>query len=178
VRWEPVVNAGQAAEYVAKLQDGKHVGRELARGDLKAGRAGSLLPFELLDYFRATGDLHAVDVWHEFEHATHGRRAIEWSRGLRARLLPDDRELTDREIAEAEVGGVDVAVLPAETWDAVVAHDLEVAVLEAAEAGGIDALRALLVPYGLDVLDPIAAPDPRAAPFARCPASGRERRGP
>jgi hypothetical protein len=85
---EPVVNAGQAAEYVAKLQDGKDVGRELFRGDLTAGRAGSLLPFELLEHVRATGDVDALDVWHEFEHATFGRRAIEWSRGLRARLLP------------------------------------------------------------------------------------------
>jgi hypothetical protein len=136
------------------------VGRELARGDLKASRADALLPFELLDYFRATGDRDALDVWHEYERATFGRRAIEWSQGHQARLLPDDRELTDREIAEAEVGGVDVAVLPPETWDAVIQHDLEVAVLKAAETGGIDALRALLAPYGLDVLDPIGAPDP------------------
>jgi hypothetical protein len=62
--------------------------------------------------------------------ATFGRHAIEWSPGLRARLLPDDRELTDREIAEAEVGGVDACVLPAKTWDAVVEQDLEIAVLE------------------------------------------------
>jgi hypothetical protein len=62
-------HVSDAAQYVAKLQDGKNVGREVARGDLKAGRLGSLLPFELLEYFRATGDLDAIDVWHEFEHA-------------------------------------------------------------------------------------------------------------
>jgi hypothetical protein len=179
VRWEPVVNVSQAAQYVAKLQDGRNVGREMTRGDLKAGRLGSLLPFELLDYFRATGDLDALDVWHEFEHATHGRRAIEWSRGLRARLVPDVPELRDEEIAAEEIGGVDVCVLPAETWDAVVEHDLEVNVLEAAEAGGIDAVRAVLAPYRVDVLAPVAALDPPGGePLARCPASGRERGGP
>jgi hypothetical protein len=52
-----------------------------------------------------------------------------------------------------------VAVVPPETWDAIVQHDPEVAVLEAAETGGIDALRALLALFGLHVLDPISAPD-------------------
>jgi hypothetical protein len=47
-------------------------------------------------------------------------------------LLPYEEELADRKNAEAEVGGVDVAAPPAEIWDAVVQHDLEVAVLEAA----------------------------------------------
>ncbi len=149
VRWEPVASGAEAAEYVAKLQDGKHVGREVARGDLKAGRLGSLVPFELLDYFRFTGDLDALDVWHEYENATFGRRAMSWSRGLRARLLPDEEELTDQEAAEQEVGGVDVCVLPREAWDAVVEHGLEVDVLEAAEQGGIDAVTALLAPYGV-----------------------------
>jgi hypothetical protein len=39
-------------------------------------------------------------------------------------------------------------------WDAVVEHDLEVPVLEAAESGGIAAVRARLAPYGVAVLFP------------------------
>jgi hypothetical protein len=70
---------------------------------------------------------------------------------------------------------VDLAVLPADTWDAVEEHDLEVAVLEAAETGGIDAARRA-GPVRVDVLAPNAARDPGGGePLARCPASGRER---
>src|SRR5690625_7776554 len=86
----------------------------MARGDLKQGRLGTLAPFELLTYFRKTGDLDVVPVWHEYEHGTHNRRAITWSRGLRKELLEDEPQPTDEEVAPQEVAVDGWAVCPAE----------------------------------------------------------------
>jgi hypothetical protein len=67
VTWTPVTSAAEAAEYVVKLQDGRDPGLEVARGDLKAGRLGSVTPFEILDYFARTGDADALELWNRYE---------------------------------------------------------------------------------------------------------------
>lgn len=85
--------------YVAKTQDGKDPALEIARGDLKAGRRGSMQPFELLgrigdlsggvpeDDAPGHGSLdRCLSWWAEYEEATKGRRAIEWTRYLRPLL--------------------------------------------------------------------------------------------
>jgi hypothetical protein len=91
--------------YLSKVQDSYGdswgVGAELARGDLKTGRkALSRTPFDLLELAAglAVGDdgqLLAPDpaalrLWHEYELATKGRKALHWSDGLRQLLeLPE-----------------------------------------------------------------------------------------
>jgi hypothetical protein len=155
---DPVTTAEDAAEYVAKVQDGRPVGLEVARGDLKAGRLGNVTPFELLDYFRATGDLAALGVWHEYERVTKHRQCIAWSKGLRARLLPDE-ELSNEEIAAAKVGGEDVAVIPAAAWHVICSVEgLLGQILQSVERGGFGALLERLEPYGVVILRP---PSPR-----------------
>lgn len=105
------VSRGGSAEYVAKVQEhDRGTGLEMARLDLKNGRAGSLMPFELLDENRHRRR------WVEYVTATHGRRAITWSRGLRT-LLGLDVEKTDEEVmAETETSDL-VEQIPGGEYD-------------------------------------------------------------
>lgn len=110
----------EVGKYVTKVQE--HVGkerrsiaRELARGDLKAGRGGSAMPFELLD--DETGSKRVRELWCEYVEGTRGRRAFSWSRGLRARLIADVEDLDDDEIlARAERGEL-VGMIDGPDWD-------------------------------------------------------------
>lgn len=88
-----------AAGYVAKVQESRWgAGSELVRVDLKRGRGGSVLPFELLDL---ESDL-ARSLWVEYVRVTHGRRALVWSRGMRGRLGLDAEISDDEVIDQAE----------------------------------------------------------------------------
>jgi hypothetical protein len=92
--------------------------------------------------------------WRLFEEwlRVQGRRTLEWSRGLRARLLPDEQERTDEELAEESHPAEDVAVLEADVWLEVVRRGLNVAVLAAVEAQALGGLVVLLRAAGLDVV--------------------------
>jgi hypothetical protein len=142
--------AGLAA-YVTKLQNGRGLGNEMARADLKGGRAGSRTPFEILADFATTGDVHDLELWHEFEIATQGRSAIRWSRGLRNLLLPDLEEQTDEEIAGEEIGGDVIARIRPELWYRIAGiPGADALVLDALEAGGLEAVIKTLVALRLD----------------------------
>lgn len=94
------------AKYLSKVQDeGKpkteawSVSAELARSDVKNARAfGSRVPFELLDSDDPMPRNRRYALWLEYVAATKGRRAITWSRGLKASFEIDDK--TDEEIIE------------------------------------------------------------------------------
>lgn len=105
-----VSSASELAGYLTKVEGGWGVGLELARSDLKAAkRDGSLNPVGILREFVETGDKQMLMLWREFESATHGKRAVVWSPGLRGRLLGDEQEESDVEAAASE--GADVARL-------------------------------------------------------------------
>lgn len=95
---------GQLGAYLTKLEKTQWgVGQELARGDVKTGRAGDRwTPFELLAEFVETGEVRFARLWQEHERGTFGKRALVWSRGLRALLLPDEVEKSDEELAASE----------------------------------------------------------------------------
>jgi hypothetical protein len=97
------LGATALANYVAKLQEEADIrlytAQELTRWDLKQGRAGSLMPFDILAGFFETGDMALLDLWHEYERETFSRSVIRFTSGLRARLLPHDAEKTDEEVA-------------------------------------------------------------------------------
>jgi hypothetical protein len=96
---------------------GWHVGRELARADVKRSRIeGGMSPFQLAAHAVETGEKWAVMRWREWEQGSKGRRAIMWSPGLRDRLGLTD-EQTDDELAAEEVGGDVVAVVEGATFD-------------------------------------------------------------
>jgi hypothetical protein len=159
-------DAQQFARYLFKNQDGKArferwaPGDELARADMKRGRKDSRAPFEVAEG-AAAGLADDVQLWHEYEYAAHGIRAMYWSNGLRALLaaLVELDERSDEEIAAEEVGGEGVALIPAETWyRSVLRHrGRALQLLQAAESGGQNGVRALVTAWGLvwgrDVLD-------------------------
>ena len=134
---EAVSSGEDVGRYLAKVQE-TAVGLEMARGDLKSSRPDRLLPFDILEA-AGTGEAWAVRLWHEYEAATHGRRCIEWSRGLRDRLgMGEDRE--DSEIVTED--SVDqetdelVGVIAPRDWHSVCRTGLDAALLDAAERAG------------------------------------------
>lgn len=115
-------------EYLTKVQDGKSAGTsvqedleaaggaamETVRADNKRGRGiNSMVPFQMLyrlwdleaeglgeDEAEGYGTaLQCRDWWAEYEQAMSGRRAIEWTRGLRRHvgLDGDDSEERDKQ---------------------------------------------------------------------------------
>jgi len=112
-------------QYLAKLQEvgeGKRytVGSELARSDLKAGRAASMMPFELLDPVSRQDDIDdqaAWQLWCEYVEVTRGRRAITWSRGLRELCQIEDAERTDEEILDDVQSAPVVFLVPGHAYD-------------------------------------------------------------
>jgi hypothetical protein len=151
-RLETVRDAKQLGEYISKTQDGKSPALELARGDLKTGREGNMTPFEVL--YRL-GDLiggvpeedapgqgskeWCLHVWHEYEKAVTGRRAIEWTRHLRPLLgvEGDDTEEGDLDLllgVDGELGEYrGGAHVTDEGWTALNRRGLDLAAEEAGE---------------------------------------------
>jgi hypothetical protein len=76
VKVERCRSAAEAGGYIAKTQDGRSPGNELARSDLKRGKEGHHLPLQILGDFGETGDRADLDLWNEYEVATKGRQAI------------------------------------------------------------------------------------------------------
>lgn len=147
-------DAKDLGEYIAKTQDGKAPALELARADLKTGREGNMAPFDLLgrigdltggvpeddEDVPGHGDLAwCLAKWHEYERATKGRRAIEWTRYLRQMLGIDGGDTQDDDLdmlfgADAEGGELRAGVaVTDEGWSAVARRALDLAVTEAAE---------------------------------------------
>ena len=67
--------------------------------DLKAGRGTSRSPFRILEDHLQGGDAADWRLFSEWLLVSKGRRTLEWSRGLRGLLLPDDVDLSDEELA-------------------------------------------------------------------------------
>ncbi len=121
----------EVAKYVAKS-----AAYEVASARTKVARGTSRTPMALLSDLAADGLASDFALWREYEAATRGRRMIQWSLGLRRRLLADVPELTDEEAAEAtDRAGRFIAAIDNETWERVRAWKPgPVALLEVAEA--------------------------------------------
>jgi hypothetical protein len=162
VKIDVCTSAAEAGLYIAKTQDGKSPGNELARADLKSGRAGHRTPFEVLGEIADTGDLAGLPLWLEYEQATKGHQAITWSAGLRKLLLGVAPERTDEEIAAEEVGGGLVLEFTPEAWRVVTrVLGLETMLLEAFEQGGPAEAVMLACRYGLMLDSGPPGPVPR-----------------
>lgn len=139
------VTTSDVGNYLAKIQD--HYGQkssvalEMARSDAKKGRKNSRTPFQILEG-AAAGLARDVALWHEYEAATKGRRAIEWSRGLKARFGVDERD--DEDLAAEDVDGEHIAWVPRPDWYALIAAKKETAVLDAAEDRGTNGVHDVL----------------------------------
>jgi hypothetical protein len=159
-------DARDLGEYIAKTQDGKAPALEVARGDLKAATGGNMTPFQMLgrigdlmgrvpeDDADGHGSLKwCLARWREYETATKGRRAIEWTRGLRQVLEidGDDSEESDLDLmfeqdgASEFMAGVSVET---EAWHQVAGRALDLAVTEAVEGGDLEQVAPLVVASG------------------------------
>jgi len=142
-------SAAEAGAYIAKTQEGRAVGNEMSRADLKSGKGQGKTPFQLLREFRETGEAGKLELWHEYEKATRGHQCITWSAGLRG-LLEISEEKTDEQLAAEEVGGEDLLVLPGDVWRAVTwIPGLPAYLLDVAELGGVDAVISALERFGV-----------------------------
>lgn len=133
---EYLVKAGDAADCRWGVEvKARDMAREAVHGAAKKGRAGGRTPFEILDSTRH-GEVRDLARWEEWVRVSAGRKQLTWSAGLRDLVGLSEKELTDAEIAEAEVGGEDVLKLAPDTWRAVRDHKA-VRLLELLERDGL-----------------------------------------
>lgn len=141
--------SGALGTYLSKIS------HEVTGGSNKDGRFGNRSPFALLRDGLATGLADDLEAWWEFEKASHGRRQLTWSQGIRD-LYGVGPEQSDAEIAEEDLGSADLIALPAETWRVV--RDVAEELLTAAEKDGLVGAVAWLRSRGLDWHRVTAAP--------------------
>lgn len=127
-----------AALYVSKwgIED------EMTKSQSKRGKRHGLSPWGLL---RAVLDGGASEIAPEpaaalfrlYAHAFKGRHQLLWSKGLRAKLLPEHVELSDQQIVERpeDERAVLLAELSTEQWRSIRRARAEASVLDAAESG-------------------------------------------
>jgi hypothetical protein len=158
---ETVRDAEDLGKYIAKLQDGdkgKNINpaNEVARGDLKQGRHGNMTPFQLLgrigdlmggvpeDDADGHGSLQwCLALWLEYETATKGRRAIEWTRYLRPLLGLDggDSEDDDMDLLFEVDGASEIRAgvhVQTRAWHKVTSRGLDLAATEAVEGRTVE----------------------------------------
>ncbi|MFN8124720.1 MAG: protein rep [Thermoleophilia bacterium] len=140
------------ATYLASVNGG--VTTELTRADTKGARAtGSRTPMQLLHDHMEHGDPADLAAFREYMVGAKGRRVIEWSRGLRGRLLGTDEHPTDDDLAAEHDTAETVVDLTRETWRALLIARCEIEVLAVAPRGAhaiLDAIRSWGVPVWLD----------------------------
>jgi len=131
----------ESADYLAKQDDSRRWGmaHEVAKATSKNGRAKGVHPHHFL-IRRDAGDAHR---YVEYVHGMKGRRQLFWSHGLKATC--GIGEVTDEVLAETpEAGALLLALIPAPAWKFVLDNQARCELLDAAEAGGFDAVCALL----------------------------------
>ena len=121
----------------------------MSQGKRARSALGTEPTWVLLDRV-SEGDADALDLWHEWERGSKGRRQITWSRGAR-QDFGLTAEQTDEEIAEQEHGGVTLLYVTADGWRRLLTTDGgTLGPLVAAEAGGMAGARAYLEEHGIE----------------------------
>lgn len=104
------VNLG---DYFTKsVYTAEKAGWEVAGGSGKKAGHNNRTPFQILSDVVKDGDADDLAIWWEWEEASHNRRQLTWSAGLRD-FLDLGTEKTDEEITEEELGGDVVLTLDA-----------------------------------------------------------------
>lgn len=141
-------DAGLAAYFTKATDDAHRMGLEFTQTQSKQAREvhKTFTPWHLLDLIEDQGDADALDLWHEWESGSKGRRQITWSHGLRE-VLGLLREHSDEEIASEEVGAASDTLVwvTAEGWSGLVAYPARLGqVLDVVEVEGLVGVRRLL----------------------------------
>ncbi|MFF0394137.1 hypothetical protein ACFYS8_36335, partial [Kitasatospora sp. NPDC004615] len=156
-RLKTVQDAEKFGEYLAKTQDGKDPALELTGAANKDAWGENMTPFQMLgrigdlqngvpeDKAEGSGTLDwCLGRWWEYEAAVGGRRAIEWTRGLRKLLgigggdtAEDDADLLHEADGTSEFrAGVQVRT---QAWHDVAAAGLDYEAVESVRGtDGID----------------------------------------
>ncbi len=118
---------------------------ELTKANLKHARASDdaqdaarrCSPFDLLRQVVATGEVRGPGaLFCEYVWAFKGRSQLRWTPELRKRLLPQEKEESDEEVARRhDADAVLLGSLSLDDWRAVLAADARAAVLTAAATG-------------------------------------------
>jgi hypothetical protein len=147
------------SRYLTKAQDHgtvthRKIGLELTSSQSKKARTqfSTRTPWELLDEWFGDGLADSAELWWEFEKASHKKRQLTWSRGLRE-LLGLVAEKTDEEIAAEELGSKahDLVHITKDGWHQVCRRpDLIPMILNTTDRQGLTGLRALLDEHGID----------------------------
>ncbi|MGF1600316.1 MAG: protein rep [Acidimicrobiales bacterium] len=112
IRVDPVKpdEADGSGSYLTK------VGYELAMGDRKVGRGeGHRTPFAIAHDAAETGNVADIDLFREWVVASHRKRSITWSHGLRERYGLGPERLDD-DLAAEDAGGDTVAEIDHVLW--------------------------------------------------------------
>lgn len=94
-------------EYLFKSSQVWSVADEITRWSIKKGKGEvSRTPFQLLASIANPEDWEVdhnpdLDLWHEWELASQGRRQLTWSRGLKKKFGPATPEMSNEEIASS-----------------------------------------------------------------------------
>lgn len=152
--WEFARVPTDTVGYISKVVDGDgwNVSHEVARGDVKLGRGGSLSPLQLLAKavaeMEATGDIGLMLRMAEFAKAVRGMRAIVVSRSFKKAMDATVDDRTDDELAaDPEAlgeGWVTAGFLATGAWLHLARTVGVGAVLEAASRHGTRGLASLL----------------------------------
>jgi hypothetical protein len=98
-----------------------------------------------------------ISARRQYERASHARKQVTFSRGLRRRYRLAQEE-SDDEIADRDMGGDDMVALPAETWQAI--RDRAEQLLTTAEVDGLTGAVLWLTEGGLAWSRAIPSPRP------------------
>lgn len=146
--------AEEMSQYLVKstaYSTSEQMGREFF-GSWTKGAKGtwSTVPaWRIAEGFKATGEVELLDLWHEYEKASKGRRHTTWSHGLRD-MLGVGEEKTDEEIAEEDLGEEDQVLLDADAWSLVLKQEWPTSkLLDVMEKKGADGLKAFLYAHGI-----------------------------
>jgi hypothetical protein len=154
---EGVAAASELGGYLAKSTAygaAESLGRELMGTWTKKARGTHATEpaWRLAEQFGTTGDMELLELWHEYERGSKGRRQCTWSRGLR-QLLDLGAEQTDEAIAAEQAGDTDLVQITSDGWESVLAARWPASrILDAVEAGGVAGLRQFLDAHGVDYL--------------------------
>lgn len=144
---------GEVQDYVAKwghepTEPVWDATAELTKGHSKRARGDEAgpryTPFDLLRWFRDTGEVRPARLFREFATAFKGRHQLNWSDGLRARVGLGVEESDETVATKLETPAVLLGLIDRERWAAVCYYEQRGQVLIAAERGGWDAVVAVL----------------------------------
>lgn len=130
-----------SGDYLAKQDDSRSWGfaEEVSKAASKAGRAKGVHPHHFL-VRRSKGD---SERFKEYVQAMKGARQLFWSPGLKAKVGLDD--LDDKTLADETQQSADLlTLLSLNDWKLIRGNAAHSELLDAAESGGVPAIRSLL----------------------------------